>query len=459
VPEPDEFDISRATGGEPPTPPAKPARVDPAGYRPQQPAVGLPLGDGQVITSNDETRHYTPTELQALQQTGWKEGMPIPDNVAMAAALAAQASGTHAPIPMDTPPLAVETVDISQLDPGEQARILQGNPTASTPPVPTMPPDLSGMLSQPAAAVNAPPQPAPIQPQARPQMAEPVSVASQAVPGWTDPNNPAIAPTVQNPQSLQQPVAPAGVDGAPLIYNDLPPQPQMPAQQPAAPAASVPSPEEMSAMVNKNVAEVEEAMSNTMGGGSLLKDCPHCGWDLAMPEHIEPTPGEKQAFLQSILGQMSFIQDIDLLGGALKVRFRTLSTREIDLIYKQVMYEQRNNMIPTLDDYWEKINRYRLYLQLLRVEFTGATQGIHEYPDGYSKEANPNATRVWKFGEIPVDQTGLPQIESYLLQKIFVNEIVQRSINNQCGQFNRLVAKMEAMVDNSDFWKTTGEPS
>jgi hypothetical protein len=32
-------------------------------------------------------------------------------------------------------------------------------------------------------------------------------------------------------------------------------------------------------------------------------------------------------------------------------------------------------------------------------------------------------------------------------------------VNNQCAMFNRLVAKLEALVDNSDFWQPTGAPS
>ena len=412
-----EIDISKVTGGSnAPVPPKKPARVDPSGYRPPDRQVNaLPLGDGQIVRSKSATSNLTPQELMALEGVGWKAGDPIPDHVEMAA-LAARQEAIEPPLPMDTPRYVVETVDISQLDPAEQVRILTGKPSSANPPKPVMP-DLSGVLQRPPAAATTPKPVAQVQPPPR--------------------RNPLLD---EVPMAAPQQVAQAQ-PGDLEIEDDLAdrPQPAQPAQPQVIKKASPEMP--------------------TMGQKELLRDCPHCGWDLGMADIPEPSKGEKQAFLQSVIGQRSFIREYELLGGALKVRFRTLATREIDLIYKQVMYEQRHHMIPTIEDYWEKINRYRLYLQMLRIESPGADGFIHDLPDGYSTEHNAKATAVWKLGEHGPEETGLPQIEAYLLQAVFPSEVLQRTINNTCGRFNRLVAKLEAMVDNSDFWKATGEQS
>jgi hypothetical protein len=170
----------------------------------------------------------------------------------------------------------------------------------------------------------------------------------------------------------------------------------------------------------------------------------------------EPSDSEKQSFLQSILGRRSFIKEYELLGGALKVRFRTLTTREIDTVYQQVDYERGRGEIVSREDYWERINRYRLYLQTCRLE---SNTFLEDLPDGYSEAANPRAEAYWRFAEPPPGATGLPAIEEYFMTTIFPTEQLHRSVQATCGRFNRLVARLEALVDNSDFWKPTGSRS
>jgi len=473
-----DIDLTQVQVDGMPKPPMKPKRPDPSG---QRPINAPPLMPGQVVKVDAAGPSLTPQELAMLQKTGWKEGDPLPDNVEMARRMAlADNEELVPPVPLDTPPLQpTEAVDISQLSPERQAQVMNAVntgqttpsiqpgdiPPAAAPPA-QLPPDTAKLLSQPAA--TAAPTPAPAQATRTPMNeAGAVSVASQAVPGWTDPNNPGYTPTVPNPLAQGNPgvvpqvAPPEAANQPPMVPAQGAVEMNMPAQPAAQPATAPPVAEPV--MAQPDTAQPEKpttpiAEPDDMGLGDMLQECPHCGWDLSAPAIPEPSYGEKQAFLQSILGQKPFLKDYVLLGGAVRARFRTLTTPEIDTVFKQVLWERQQGMIATVEDYWEKINRYRLYLQLSRLEGKQPEGFLHDLPDGYTREANPGAVSFWKF-ECPPEQTGLPLIENWLIANVLRTESLQRVINNQCSQFNRLVARLEALVDNSDFWSKTAEQS
>jgi hypothetical protein len=204
--------------------------------------------------------------------------------------------------------------------------------------------------------------------------------------------------------------------------------------------------------------DVAEGEALSAGGTSELQNCPHCGWDMGLPTIAEPTYDEKMGFLHSVLGQKTFVHQYELFGGKVIVRFRTLTTKEMDVIYNQVFRERESGAVTTIQDYWEKVNRYRLYLQLT---YLSAVDGsfTHTLPDGYSSDANPHADSHYDFKPANPDDSYLPEIEQHVLEEVLRTETIQRSINTMCARFNRLVAKLEAMIDNSDFWEATKEQS
>lgn len=194
------------------------------------------------------------------------------------------------------------------------------------------------------------------------------------------------------------------------------------------------------------------------GSSAPLKECPHCGWDMSLPVIAEPTYDEKMGFLHSVLGQKTFTHQYDMFGGKVVVRFRTLTTKEMDVVYNQVFLERDDGIITTIQDYWEKVNRYRLYLQLT---YLAAVDGSFTYnlPDGYSEGTNPHALEHHDFKPSNPDRSYLPEIEQHILEEVLRTETIQRSVNTLCARFNRLVSKLEAMIDDSDFWEATKEQS
>ena len=203
---------------------------------------------------------------------------------------------------------------------------------------------------------------------------------------------------------------------------------------------------------------VHEEEGNLTGSQAELQNCPHCGWDMSIPGTAEPTYDEKMGFLHSVLGQKAFTHQYELFAGKVVVRFRTLTTKEMDVVYNQVFREREDGEVTTIQDYWEKVNRYRLYLQLT---YLSATDGsfTHTLPDGYSLESNLHAESYYDFKPANPDNSYLPEIEQHVLKEVLRTESIQRAINTMCARFNRLVAKLEAMIDNSDFWEATKEQS
>ena len=191
----------------------------------------------------------------------------------------------------------------------------------------------------------------------------------------------------------------------------------------------------------------------------VLTHCPHCSFDLGMKAPPEPAYGEKMAFLHALLGEKCFEKTYALLGGNLTVTFRTLLTAELEVMYKQAHRDRSTQRILVESDYWERLNRYRLFLQLRSM--TGADgQMVHLLPKGLSKETNPDAETFWETDlTAEPNETILRGVEDHIVGKILKNESVFRIVNNACNEFNRLVAKLEAMVDNSDFWLRTEEQS
>lgn len=245
----------------------------------------------------------------------------------------------------------------------------------------------------------------------------------------------------------ETPSPPENVAPPPLPENAAPPPPLIDTEAEELAAEKLAA-EELDVEIEKNVT----------GSTPHIQTCPHCNWDMSLPTIAEPTYDEKMGFLHSVLGQKTFVHQYSIFGDHVIVRFRTLTTKEMDIIYRQVFAERETGEITTIQDYWEKVNRYKLYLQLT---YLAAVDGsfTHILPEGYSPEANPHASECYKYKPDNPDHSYLPQIESHVLEDVLRTETIQRSVNTICARFNRLVAKLEAMIDNSDFWTATEEQS
>lgn len=188
--------------------------------------------------------------------------------------------------------------------------------------------------------------------------------------------------------------------------------------------------------------------------------CQNCGWNLDVPSTPEPEHKDKIAFLQAVLGQKVFSKKYSLFGGELKVSFRTLTIKEIDALYTEAFKAEKAGLIATTADYYEYLNRLRLYLQISSLSAPSSSLHI-SLPEGLSKETHPDVNTYWtKFlPELTEDQSLLSAISEYVVGKVLKTEHLQRVITHECNNFNKLVAKLEVCVDNKDFWKEIEQPS
>lgn len=191
--------------------------------------------------------------------------------------------------------------------------------------------------------------------------------------------------------------------------------------------------------------------------------CVQCGWDQSIPVIAEPEHKDKIAFLQAVIGQKVFSKRYTMFGNMLRVTFRTLTIKEIDSLYQETFRAQKEGIIVTTADYYEYLNRLRLYLQISSLSATSSALHL-KLPEGLTEETHPGVKSYWdtflkredKFVE---GKSLVQQISEYVVTEVLKTEHLQRTVTHECNKFNRLVAKLEACVDNSDFWKEIEQPS
>ena len=204
-----------------------------------------------------------------------------------------------------------------------------------------------------------------------------------------------------------------------------------------------------------DVAIVDDTKEATYDGGEpksevgfeppLLR-CPRCEWDLKVRDPVEVTDGDKQRFLQAILGQVPIRKSFSVLGGAVKIVYRSLTPDELDMCFEQAYTERRQGRYQSPDAYFELINRYRLSLQLVRIE---SQEVNHNFPTDI-----PGWTAKLDTAE-ETDDSPVKRACEFMYKKVILTESLNRILGGLGGEFNSLVGKLEANSRNSDFWSTT----
>lgn len=203
-----------------------------------------------------------------------------------------------------------------------------------------------------------------------------------------------------------------------------------------------------------------EAPANNTGVLDPVTVCPRCAWDLKLPAGAEPEYFDKLKFVTTMLANKPFQKQYSLFNGELLVTFRSLRPKEIDACYSHIVYDMNEGRIKFQGDIYEMVNRYRFYLQLVELRAKTDAGMFFEFPDGFTPLTNPKATSFWELPEdLPENSKGLDIVEEYMTSEVLTTESLHRVVAATCRDFNRLVAQLEAMVDNANFWKLTETPS
>jgi hypothetical protein len=174
------------------------------------------------------------------------------------------------------------------------------------------------------------------------------------------------------------------------------------------------------------------------------KTCQHCGWTLDKPDPEDPSDVDKANFIQSILGQIPFRKRYTLLDGQMIIEFRTLDSRESDMVWTQTAYDAQNNEIIEEGHFFRTMIDYRMCL------------GLSMLKSGKITRTQPDSIEDWEgLEKPPLKATKLKQITNIVYSDILKLESLRRAVALQFFRFQRLVERLECHIDNPDFWRAT----
>lgn len=181
------------------------------------------------------------------------------------------------------------------------------------------------------------------------------------------------------------------------------------------------------------------------------RNCPHCGYPQELPYEVKPTENDKIVFQASVLGDIPFEKTYAILGGRLEVTFRSLTQAELDALFADGFIRRQSGELPTQDDFWEIVNRNQFYLQLVKISGPGR---LTSFPEGLSPKTNPGKKSYWCED---CEGGAVRKLEEDVHTKVR-DETTFRILRQQCNEFNRLRAHLEAMAERPDFWPATASP-
>jgi hypothetical protein len=169
--------------------------------------------------------------------------------------------------------------------------------------------------------------------------------------------------------------------------------------------------------------------------------CSHCGFPTDKVDTATPSREDKLDFVAAILSQKRFTKSYTLLGGALTVEFRSLTTNENDLVVKQLVADWNKSRISGPAHSIQQALNYQQALSLLSVKTQAGPVKLEELSE-YDVDA-------------PVDETVIPEVIEYVTKVAMPTESIRKIINRAYISFQELVSKLEVMAEDSDFWQAT----
>lgn len=185
----------------------------------------------------------------------------------------------------------------------------------------------------------------------------------------------------------------------------------------------------------------EEEVKNEPIQPATRMICAHCGWPIDSMDNCAPTRSDKQIFVAAVLGQKRFIKEYDLLGGQMRISFRSLTVAENDLVIKQMIQDWNDGKISGPAHSVAEATKYQLALALNYVETHSGPLVLHVL-DEYDYDE-------------PEKGTILPDIVEYVYSTAIPNEPIRRIVAKAYSHFVETVSKLEAMAETADFWKAT----
>lgn len=136
------------------------------------------------------------------------------------------------------------------------------------------------------------------------------------------------------------------------------------------------------------------------------------------------------------------------MDGKVTFGFRSLLSKETDLLFQQLGIDMRNGEFTGETDYFMRLQEYRLYMSVERLVGDNG-EVIAEIPPIFDIPYDEPETGA-------VLQTRLVNMRDWFNDEAVPNESLRRVMTQHHRSFQRLVEALEAMTSEPDFWKGIG---
>jgi hypothetical protein len=205
----------------------------------------------------------------------------------------------------------------------------------------------------------------------------------------------------------------------------------------AAPQESAPR-----ALETPAVSTQSPDVDTVQAGTEVLRThCQHCGWDLAKSDEAEITPEDKRMYTAALLGGKRFVKTYPLLDGAMSVTFRALTSKESNLILRQLFLDGKGGKVSSPAEVFRLAQEYQLAICLQSIhsgEFSIDLPAI----DQHELDEDENST-------------GLPAVLDYVYTQAVSHESFRRVLLALYSEFDGTLAKLEVSTTKKGFWKAT----
>ena len=174
-------------------------------------------------------------------------------------------------------------------------------------------------------------------------------------------------------------------------------------------------------------------------------NCQRCHWPLSQGFDVEFDDHDKSVYLAAILGLKRFEKQYDLLGGNLKIIFRSLTTEESHTLQEQLSTMVREGRSIGDGEYLAHMLEFRLVLAVAKISV--GSNVMYQEPPLKEWATNHKSTE-----EEQIEPTDIPRFRDYFYSKI-TQESMRKIIGKHHQEFQRLVEHFEVMTSDSDFWK------
>lgn len=150
-----------------------------------------------------------------------------------------------------------------------------------------------------------------------------------------------------------------------------------------------------------------------------------------MPAMEKPiSDSDMNAFVYSVLAGKPFEKTYSVFNGQLQITFRELTVKDVNLIYKQLQWDQSNLEAKTFDEIRILDGQYAIVAALASMQVPGARSAIPPVPDSIDEDQfkSANNTNMKKYYQYVSEKIIVTANRFEMLQKLYMDfiELVRR---------------------------------